>query len=44
MNKKILKQAGLTDLEIDVYLTLLRLGSIVVSKIISNGYIELALA
>lgn len=33
MDEKILKEAGLSDREIDVYLTLLRLGSSLVSKI-----------
>ena len=33
MDKEVLKQAGLVNQEIDVYLVLLRLGSIVVSKI-----------
>jgi len=33
MDKKILKQAGLSDQEVDVYLGLLRLGSVAVSKI-----------
>ena len=33
MNKKVLKEAGLSEQEIEIYLTLVRLGSITVSRI-----------